>query len=124
MPVASTKSAVGKEKPARNRLQLTRGKFALREVIVGWKCHSHPPVDGAGPSRDRSKMSLASAGCRDLRHVVALSSASVAGVLMTRSIIGDQGLIAVNSILMHQPQISRPLSRRVRLPHAKVSSSQ
>jgi hypothetical protein len=41
MPVAPTMSAVGKEKAARNRLELTRGKFALREVIVGWKCHSN-----------------------------------------------------------------------------------
>ena len=41
MPVASTMSAVGKEKAARNRFELTREKFALREVIVSSKRHSH-----------------------------------------------------------------------------------
>jgi hypothetical protein len=93
MPVAPTMPAVGKEKAARNRFELTRGKFALREVIVGRKCHLVSPVLMV---RDHpasgAKMSRAPAGCRDRRHVVVTGSASVAEVLMTRSIIGEQRL--------------------------------
>jgi hypothetical protein len=33
--------AVGKDKARGNRIELARGKLALREVIVGSKCHLH-----------------------------------------------------------------------------------
>ena len=71
----------------RDRLELFGGQLAIRKIVVRGKRYPVSPVlmPWAHPRNRAGTMSCASIGCRDRRHSVATSNASVAGVRTGRA---------------------------------------